>query len=381
MSTPAGALGPGPEARALCPAGAARDRMTAGAAARQTPPEREPMPHRILLTQLRRIGDVLMTTPAVAAVRAAHPEAHIAYLTEPPSDQVFAHSPHVDEVIRLPRRATLAERLALLARLRRARYDVVVDFFGNPRSALLTRLTGAPRRIGPDFAGRRWAYTERIDPGAAGAYAAAHKAALVAPLGARPASLLPRVFPGPDDAAYAARQLAALGVAPGDFLVALSPVSRQPYKVWPAERFAAVADALVERHGARVLFVWGPGEAHFVEAVRRRMTRPALPDYPVPTLLQLAALLARARLYVGNDNGPRHFAVAVGTPTVAVFGRPQPANWTPPGEPRHRAVAHDPGCKSRCTYPACDLGCILGVALDDVLRETLALAESLTSKP
>ena len=90
--------------------------------------------------------------------------------------------------------------------------------------------------------------------------------------------------------------------------------------------------------GAKVLLFWGPGEEAFVNAVRAEMTYHALPDYPVPDLLQMAALLERCHLYVGNDNGPRHFAIAVGTPTVAVFGRPFPENWTPPGEPLHQAV-------------------------------------------
>ena len=81
------------------------------------------MADRILLTQLRRIGDVLMTTPAVAAVRAAHPRAHITYLTEPPADQLFIHNPHVDEVLALPAKASLTRKLALIRELRRRRFD------------------------------------------------------------------------------------------------------------------------------------------------------------------------------------------------------------------------------------------------------------------
>lgn len=331
------------------------------------------MPRRILLTQLRRIGDVVLTTPAVRALREAYPQAHVAYLTEAPADQVLRGNPHVDQVLVLPRRQGWAAELRFWWRLRRERYDLVLDFFGNPRSALLTRITGAPRRIGLNLRGRRRFYTDAVSLPPGPRYAAEHKALLLAPLGLTVGSLLPEVFPGAAEYAAADAQLAALGVGPDALLVGVCPVSRMPYKVWPAERFAAVADHLIEHHGARVLFLWGPGEAEFIARVRARMHHAALPDYPVPSLMAMAALLARCRLLVSNDNGPRHLAIAVGTPTVGIFGRTRAINWTPPGATAHRTVEFDPGCKAACTYPACGTECLDGVPVPAVLREVDAL--------
>jgi ADP-heptose:LPS heptosyltransferase len=332
---------------------------------------------RVLLIQLRRIGDVLMTTAAVRALREAWPEADLTYLTETPSQEVFANSPRVDRILLYPRAGGLLGHLRMMARLRRERFDVVVDFFSNPRSAQLAWSSGAPRRIGFGYPGRRWAYTDRVAPPAGLRYAAADKVALLAPLGVRAASLLPEVFLSDTDRAQAREQVAALGVQPGELLVGLCPVSRQPYKVWPAPHFARLADALIERYGAKVLLFWGPGEEAFVHAVRAHMVHHALPDYPVPRLPLMAALLERCHLYVGNDNGPRHFAIAVGTPTVAVFGKPHPESWTPPGDPRHRAIARDPGCKAHCTYPRCGLECIRDVPYGAVEREIESLLELL----
>jgi ADP-heptose:LPS heptosyltransferase len=334
-------------------------------------------PQRILLTQLRRIGDVLMTTPAVRQVRRAFPGAHIAFLTEPPSDQIYRHNPHVNEVLTLPARGGLGARLKALAALRKRRFDLVVDFFSNPSSAQLSWLTGAPMRIGFGFRGRRWAYTHAVAPPEGMTYAAADKIALLAPLGIAAqhgAALLPEVFLAPEHERFAEATLAGLGVQAGDLLVALCPASRQPYKVWPAKHFARLADILIERYQARVLMISGPGEERFVDAVRLEMVHLALPSIPPPGLLEMAALLRRCHLFAGNDGGPRHFAIAVGTPTVAVFGRPFPESWTPPGMAGHRTASYDPGCKRACTYPRCShLDCINKVPYEAVQAHTEAL--------
>lgn len=344
-----------------------------------------PAPERILLTQLRRIGDVLMTTPAVRQVREAFPGAHLTFLTEAPSDQIYRNSPRVDEVLVARRKGGLVARLSLIAQLRARRFDAAVDFFSNPGSAQLVRFSGAPLRIGFAFRGRRWAYTHAVAPPAGLTYAGADKLLLLEPLGIAPrpaqglgaglgAALLPELFLADAERRFARETLAALGVAEGDLLVALSPASRQPYKVWPARHFARLADGLIDRHGAKVLMISGPGEEPFVEAVRQAMARSALPSLAPPSLLEMAALLERCALFVGNDGGPRHFAIAVGTPTVAVFGRPFPEHWTPPGMTAHRTASYDPGCKSACTYPRCShLNCINLVPYEPVEAHAEAL--------
>lgn len=311
----------------------------------------------ILLIQLRRIGDVLMSTSAVRELRKTYPQARITFLTEAPSDQVLRGNPNIDEVMLWPRGKGLHRAIATVGEIRRRKFDLAVDFFSNPSSAMIARFSGAPRRIGFAIRGRSWAYTDPLQPVSL-PYSAQHKLGLLAPLGVQMASPAPEVFLGGAERDYAARQLEALGVAPGDLLVAISPVSRREYKVWAAAHFARLADVLIERYGAKLLFCWGPGEEHFVDAVRLEMIHNALPTYPVPSLMELAALLDRANLFVGNDNGPRHLAIAVGTPTVGIFGQPWPESWTPPGASMHPTVEHDPGCKRACTYPRCKLECI-----------------------
>ena len=110
------------------------------------------------------------------------------------------------------------------------------------------------------------------------------------------------------------------------------------------------------------------------------MTKPSLPDYAIPTLSETLAILNKVDLHLGNDNGPRHFAVACGTPTLTVFGRPWAVNWTPPRQSLHRALEYDPGCKNKCIYPKCDLECLHGVTVEAVRNELEDMIKAISYK-
>ena len=120
---------------------------------------------RILLIRLREIGDVVFTTPAIRALRRRFPDARISYVVEPHAAPVVFQNPHLDHVIVAPRlrglRGAVAD-LRLGRALRAQRFDITIDFHGGPRAALLALLSGAPRRIGYDIAGRPFVYTERV---------------------------------------------------------------------------------------------------------------------------------------------------------------------------------------------------------------------------
>ena len=118
---------------------------------------------KILLVRLRLIGDVVFTTPVIRALRRRYPHAHLDYLVEPAAAPIVTGNPHLNEVIVAPKprgMARLAADVRLARSLRRARYDVVIDLHGGPRSGWLTWASGAPRRIGYDIKGRGWMYTQ-----------------------------------------------------------------------------------------------------------------------------------------------------------------------------------------------------------------------------
>lgn len=336
------------------------------------------MSKKILLIQLRRIGDVLMTTPSIRSLRLAFPDAFIAFLAEPGPSQVLKDNPHLDQVIVYKKSNSIFSYLKFLWELRSQHFDIVIDFFGNPRSAQMSWMTRASMRIGYNFRGRKIYYTHQVDMGAEEQYAAKHKSLLLEPLEVNSDSLKLDYFINKEDRQYVEDLFEQMGLEEKDFVVSLSPVSRQPYKVWPPKNFAQIADYLIERFNCKILFIYGPGEEKFVEDVRQYMRKEALPDYDVPTLGQTRAIFEKVRLHIGNDNGPCHFAIAAGTPTVAVFGKPKAINWTPPHQQRHQAVEYNPGCKNECTYPQCNhLDCINGVPVKDVQDTVLTLINQL----
>lgn len=296
-------------------------------------------PERILVIQLRRIGDVILTTPAVAALKARYPRARLDFLVEPPGAEALEGNPDIDEVLVYHPRTAL-DTARWWSKVRRRRYDWVIDFLGTPRSAVLTFMSGAKVKAGPAHVGHRWAYDTRLRESSTTRYAALEKILLLAPLGVpAPAEALPKLY------------LARRPESPEN-IVGLVPASRKETRRWPAESYAELGRRLRASHGCRVLVFWGPGERELAEEVARGIGEGAEATPPTATLRDAAALLARCRLVVTNCNGPKHMAVALGVPTVTVHGSSDPASWTP-AHPLHRAVRRSElpciGCRlNRC---------------------------------
>jgi ADP-heptose:LPS heptosyltransferase len=287
----------------------------------------------ILILQLRRLGDVLMTTPMLRAIKGALPGVVTNVCVEPASAPAIRNNPHVDRLVTVEP----GSLLRLAARLRRGRYDAVIDTLGTPGSACLAFLSSAPMRIGRARPWRKAFYTHTLPPETQPRYSALGKLALLEPLGIRSTDCRIELFPTDDERREADTLWSSLRIPAGQPVVAFSPVSRRPAKVWPAGRFAEVCDRWAGRAGFRYLPLFGPGEEPLVEEVVGRVRHRDAIIYPCASL-SFGALLPLARrcaFYFGNDNGIRHVAIAAGIPSAAVFGSPDPVSWTPPESTCH----------------------------------------------
>jgi len=302
---------------------------------KRVPPDFKPA--RILVIQLRQIGDVLLTTPAVSALRRSYPSARIEYLAEPLPSRILEGNPDIDEVILRNPEDGLAGSARTILQVRRRSYDLVIDFLANPRSSLITLLSGAKVTVSYADNRRSFLYSHTAEP--EGVFSAEQKLSLLRVLGIEPEGPL-KLKMNPRKAARQKidRWIADQGLdgGPGP-LVCLEPFQKWPVLEYPAEHHARLAELMVKEWDARVVVCWGPGRENdakkMVESAGQRLILAPRTD-----LHELAALYSHADLWVGNDSGPRHLAASQGVPTFAVFG-PTDDAWTPPGP--HLSVGMD----------------------------------------
>jgi len=303
--------------------------------------------------RLGAVGDVVRTLPAVSSLRAGYPGAQIAWLVEPRAASAVQGQPWIDEVIVFPRPALVAslrgfvwgaawrEFMAFARRLRSRRFELVVDFHSLARSALLARLSGAPRRVG--YArpfGRElsyWLATDRARLAPSRISRFERNAALVRYLGVEAA---PSPTPMCVDPAARARVEAELAAGPRPIAIHPGTSDATPHKRWSVEGFAQLARVLAKERGIPSVVTWGPArdDRRAAEAVVAAARGAARLAPPTPELGDLAALLAACRLYVGGDTGPMHAASLVGTPVVQLLGPTDPIENAPWPETPCRTV-------------------------------------------
>jgi len=295
---------------------------------------------RALFIQLRRIGDVLLCTPAVRAFKAAYPACKIDFLTEYP--RVLWGNPHIEEVISVDpkRNFNFAYQFSLIRRVRAARHDVAIDFLGNPRSAWYALLSGAPTRLSYGYGHRRWAYNLVPPKLSTPSYAAIDKLNLLRPLGVGDNNPRLDFSITDEDRKNIGGYVGTDNAGP---IITISPVSRREYKRWPLDRFAKLADMLVREFGATIIILAGPGEEWASDKMASMMKSRALIPR-IGNLGELGAIFEKAFFHIGNDNGPKHIAVAVGAPTFTIFGPQDPISWTYPDYTRHSWISPDAYC-------------------------------------
>jgi ADP-heptose:LPS heptosyltransferase len=334
----------------------------------------------VLVIRHRAAGDLLLTTPALRALKSALPAARIEVLASRGLGTLLEGNPDVSRVIEFDRRS-LRSQASLYLRLARGGYDAVLDLVSNPRSAWMTALTRARVRAGYDIPGRSWAYTtaiprEPVGPeGPIPRYAPEAALDLMRALGVPDRGLDLTMRVAPRAKRTIEDWLRVQGIDPTAPLLACLPAGSWPAKTWLPERFAGVMDELASE--AEVLWLWGPGERDLADGCRARMRGPSRLA-PAMGWQELAALLQRCALWIGNDSGPKHVAVALGVPTVTVFGPTHPGTWHPPHGPHVVVEARGLEClhcnANRCPLPGDrHMRCMSEVTVERVLEAARTL--------
>lgn len=344
----------------------------------------------ILVIRLSSLGDVLLTVPAVQAIKAASPLSTVSWLVEGPQSDLLACQDFIDRVIEFPRSAigrelrkgrffsALAVLSAFRSALRQQAYDLVVDFHGIVKSALLSRTARAGKRIGFDrtFAreGSWLAYDEKTKGRDRRMHKTARNMLLASFFGARPAgagATVPEIDlkVQPEAQAYIDAFLAKSGVNRPIFAVNPFCSKGSAFKRWDLERYGELIRRVGDSTGATMMVLWGPGEEE--EARRLVADTDGRAYLACPTTIpQAYALLRRTDLYVGGDTGVMHLAAFARVPVVAIFG-PTDHLVNGPFGANHTIVRKDLPC-SPCRDKKCkSRECLRSITVDEVSAAVL----------
>jgi len=296
----------------------------------------------IIVFKQRNIGDVLLATPAIHALRRAWPRARVAVAVNSGTEEMLTGNPDVDRVIVFDRSAResggirrMREELRFLGEIRAWAPDLAVQLTEGDRGAILAFLSGARFRVGVapgrgGLAGKERLFTHLCPRPPLLRYAALRDLDVVAAAGISPADLRLRFSFTEEDRSRAAALLSGAGIPDGAPYAVVQPGSRWKFKCWTDAGNAGLL-AHLARRGLLPVITSGPDPEEVAQVERIRGLCPVSVASLAGRLAfrELGALISAARLYVGVDSAPMHLAAAVGTPTVAIFGSTGAFNWAP----------------------------------------------------
>jgi 3-deoxy-D-manno-octulosonic-acid transferase/heptosyltransferase-1 len=361
---------------------------------------------KILVVKLSAIGDVIHTLPAIALLRQCFPESSLNWVVEEKAAGILVGHPQLDTVIISGRKRWIhdlarparwpvvyREAASFIRALRLERYDLVIDFQGLFKSAILVVLSRGACKIGYGKT-RELSYlalTHRIEPPTAELHAVDKNIGLVeAVLKLKGLSLSGRAahskgslqhhylasdgmaLPDEQDKARVDALIhASLIDRTGPLILVNAPAGWET-KRWDVQKMAEMADRLISTYNAGLIYTGSTADAAYIDGIISRMRCPAVNAAGMTTLKELACLIKKARLFVTTDSGPMHLAAAVGTPVVALFGPTAP--WrTGPYTERARIVRTQAPC-SPCYKKKCDsMVCMNEIGVDQIMEAAAGL--------
>ncbi len=320
-------------------------------------------PKRILIINIFGIGDVLFTTPLMSNIKLHNPGCYIGYVCNKRAVDVLKGNTGVDRVfvyekddyrdaLKRSKGEFIKKIFSSLAEIKQEQFDCVIDLSLNKYASILMGLIGIKRRIGFNYRNRSLFLTEKIKlNGYEGKHVVDFYLSLLKHLDIPIQSRSFEFAIGEGDHQWAKTVLERWGVKDSDILIGLVPGGGASWgkdanlKRWPAEKYAKLADKVVEKYKAKVILLGDISENELCASIRSQMRREAFVIAEPTSIQQFAALLKRCRLIVLNDGGPLHIAVAAGVKTVSIFGPVDENVYGPYPKEGHAVVSSDIACR------------------------------------
>jgi lipopolysaccharide heptosyltransferase II len=302
-------------------------------------------------------------------------------MVSPYAKDIVEGNPYIDDVIiydKDGRHKSWVRSMGFARNLKKKKFDLSLILHPTNRVHLVTFFAGITRRIGYDrklgfLLTDRIKHTKQLGV----KHELEYNLDLVRYLGIQPQEKALFMPLSGISEKWAEEFFAQEGIREGDKLLAIHPGASCPSKVWPNERFAQVADKLIDKYGFKVLVIAGPKDISIAQNLIKNMRHPALNLAGKTSLSQLASILKRCRLFLSNDSGPVHVSCAVGTPVISIFGRNQlglsPRRWGPVGS-KDKILHKEIGC-IECLAHNCikEFACLKAVTVDDVIAAVEAM--------
>ncbi|MCD6191973.1 MAG: glycosyltransferase family 9 protein [Candidatus Aminicenantes bacterium] len=345
---------------------------------------------KILCLRLRRIGDIVLTTPALSALKTYLPESKIHYVVENPYAQLIEHHPAVDKAIIIPPKPSWGEFLSLIRLLRKEHYHIIIDFHGGPRAFLLTLATPAPLKIGYHLPWKHRFYDLTIPRGSQDypLHSAENHLNLIKTLGLSPATRPPLTLPQalPQEKEKVTRLLRRYSLQKSEYLV-LHIGAGNKFRHWGPTNLLHFLQIYLEdgwRHP--LCLIGGPEDLDLAEYLFRQLKLPS----PCPlinlvdqfSLRELYYFFQQAKLFIGPDSGPMHIAAAAGLPIVAYFGPTIPAHfgpWQCKAVILERKLDCRPCRQRKCLYS--DFPCLRQISPEEVWAAVKNLLQEVVDRP
>lgn len=313
--------------------------------------------NRILIRSTNWIGDAVMTTPAIRAIRKNFPQAEISILAKPWVLSVFEHNPHVDQCIVYDSEAShrgLLGKLKLARDLKQYRFDAAILLQNAFEAAFITFFARIPCRIGynTDVRGPLLSHAVSLSKEIKKKHQTAYYLDILRGVGLDTDGQALTLVVGEKYADKADKILNLHGISPGDKLVGINPgATFGPAKQWFPERYAELTDQIQETFGARIILFGGPGDSETGIKISEMMRHSPINLSGKTDLGEAMALIKRCNLFITNDSGLMHVAAALDVPLIAIFGSTNPTT-TGPWSTKSRIIKIPVEC-SPCLKPEC----------------------------
>lgn len=330
---------------------------------------------KILIIRLRRIGDIIMTTPAISALRKGFPNAFISYVVEKPYRELVEGHPELDNVIVLERKQGIKNFLMLVRAIRKEKYDVVLDFHGGPRASLITLFSKAKLKIGYKIKYRNFIYHIKLarKPESGQLHSVESHINFVRAMGVdvKTPPLLNIPHARKDEAEKVKKFIKENGLE-GYKILTIHIGAGNEFRYWGNDNWIKLINLLTKRSEVKTVLIGAYEDKQAEEEILKESKHSPLSLVGKLNLREVKELISHSSLFVGSDSGPMHIAASTSTPIVALFGPTIPANFAP-----WQAIASliekkfdcRPCKQKRCIYD--DFKCLHSIKPEEVYQACL----------